>query len=110
MGIQPIDLQTMYSQLSNATKTMTGQQQVQLTQSMQQQNTIQKNIENSQKVQNTSNDNTNAPKTNKDGSNGGTFYGQSKNGQYKNESDDEQNVPPKNNSNPYVGHIIDITR
>jgi len=110
MGIQPIDLQTMYSQLSNATKTMTGQQQVQLTQAMQQQNTIQKNIENSQKVQNASNENTNAPKTNEDGSNGGGFYNKGQKGQYNNQSQDDETPPPKSNSSPYVGHLIDITR
>lgn len=42
MGIQPIDLQTMYSQLSNVSKSMQGAQQAQLTEAMQQQNNIQK--------------------------------------------------------------------
>ena len=34
MGIAPIDLQTMYTQLSNVSKSMAGAQQAQLTEAM----------------------------------------------------------------------------
>ena len=54
MGIQPIDLQTMYSQLSNVSKSLSGVQQAQLTEAMQQQSNIQKGIENATKVHETS--------------------------------------------------------
>ena len=55
MAIQPIDMQTMYSQLNNVAKNAGAQQQAQLSEAMQQQSNIQKNLENSQKIQNTSN-------------------------------------------------------
>ena len=75
MGIQPIDLQTMYSQLSNVSKTMSGSQQAQLTEAMQQQNNIQKNMEKVASVQKASNEKSNAAQINQNGSNGGGFYG-----------------------------------
>ena len=56
MGIQPIDLQTMYTQLSNVSKSMSGAQQAQLTEAMQQQGNIQRSMENAAKVQQTSNE------------------------------------------------------
>ena len=56
MGIAPIDLQTMYTQLSNVSKSMAGSQQAQLTEAMQQQNNIQRSMENAARVQQTSNE------------------------------------------------------
>ena len=44
MAIQPIDMQTMYSQLNNVAKNAGAQQQAQLSEAMQQQSNIQKKI------------------------------------------------------------------
>ncbi len=78
MGIQPIDLQSMYSQISNVAKTVGGQQQAaQLSDAMQQQSVIQRNLENSKKVQQTSADQINSRNVSEDGSNSAT-YGQNK--------------------------------
>ncbi len=112
MGIQPIDLQNMYSQMSNIARSVAGQHQAaQVSESVQQQNQIQKNIEQSQKVQQTQNDKANTNSVNEDGHHGGA-------GTY-------QNPNKKNNKNKeskgsfglyadvkseYVGTIVDITR
>ena len=70
MGIAPIDLQTMYTQLSNVSKTMAGAQQAQLTEAMQQQGNIQRSMENAAKVQQTSNEKSDTNSVNQNGSNG----------------------------------------
>ncbi len=113
MGIQPIDLQTMYSQLSNVSKTMQGAQQTQLADEMSQQSNIQKTMEQTSKVQQTSNEKANTNGVNQNGSNSSSFYGKRQN--KKNEKDDGdvyneyENHPGKCNSD-YLGTIIDITR
>ena len=72
MGIQPIDLQNMYSQMNNIARNVGGQQQsAQVSQSVQQQNQIQKNIEMSQRVQQTENDKSNTNNVNPEGHKGG---------------------------------------
>ncbi len=113
MGIQPIDLQTMYSQLSNVSKTMSASQHAQLTEAMQQQNNIQKNLENASKVQQTSNEKSTTNNVNQNGSNS-TFYGNSgKKNQNQNDndnSDDQWENHPSKNDLSYLGTIIDITR
>ena len=114
MGIQPIDLQNMYSQISNIAKNVGGQQQAaQVSQSVQQQNQVQKNIEMSQRVQETSNDKANTNNVNPDG-----HHGSGGSPTYKNPKKREQNR--KDNSSAfgnyeaqkagYVGTIVDITR
>ena len=75
MGIQPIDLQTMYTQLSNVSKSMSGAQQAQLTEAMQQQSNIQRSMENAAKVQQTSNEKANSNSVNQNGSNSTGSYG-----------------------------------
>ena len=111
MGIQPIDLQTMYSQLSNVSKTLGASQQAQLTEAMQQQNNIQRSMENAAKVQQTSNEKANANHVNQNGSGTGAFYGNGKKNQEKNLNKDEsdENLPKKSDLS-YLGTIIDITR
>ena len=111
MGIQPIDLQTMYTQLSNVSKSMSGAQQAQLTEAMQQQSNIQKNIENASKVHELSNEKSNANAVNQNGSNSSGAYGQKKH-QNKNQNTQEDSTeirPPKSDLS-YLGTIIDITR
>lgn len=111
MGIQPIDLQTMYSQLSNVSKVMSGSQQAQLTEAMQQQSNIQKNIEASERVQQTSNENAKSTLVNQDGSNSSAFMQQNKKKNQNQNSSDEQNKHiSAEERNPYIGTIIDITR
>lgn len=110
MAIQPIDLQTMYSQLSNVSKTLSGNQQAQLTEAMQQQNNIQRNLEQTAKVQQTSNEKSNTNNVNQNGSNSSSFYGQRKGQQKQNQQqNDEENHPGKSDLS-YLGTIIDITR
>ncbi len=111
MGIQPIDLQTMYTQLSNVSKTMAGAQQAQLTEAMQQQGNIQRNMENAAKVQQTSNEKADTNSVNQNGSNASGAWGGKKQQKKENEesSEDFENRPPKSDRS-YLGTIIDITR
>ena len=112
MGIQPIDLQTMYSQLTNVSKSLAAGQQAQLTEAMQQQQNIQRGLENASKVQQTQTEKTDTALVNKDGSNGGGLPNQKKNPSHDNNSSDykEDGSPKHSASSPYVGTIIDITR
>jgi hypothetical protein len=111
MGIQPIDLQTMYTQLSNVSKTMAGAQQAQLTEAMQQQGNIQRNMENAAKVQQTSNEKADTNSVNQNGSNASGAWGGKKQQKKENEESSEgfENHPPKSDRS-YLGTIIDITR
>jgi len=114
MGIQPIDLQSMYSQISNVAKAVGGQQQTaQLNESMQQQTVIQKNLENAAKVQQTSAEKNSARNVDSNGSNG-SFYAQSRSKKQNQDSEDEdsysENQTKEHKSGPsYLGTIIDIT-
>ena len=111
MAIQPIDLQNMYSQMSNVAKSVAGQSQTaQLADSMQQQAIVQKNLENNSKVQKTA-ENTNANSVNENGHKGSAFSSGTKrkpNNQSENQS--EEDDKPKYPENPYLGTIIDIMR
>ena len=111
MGIQPIDLQTMYTQLSNVSKTMSGAQQAQLTEAMQQQGNIQRSMENAAKVQQTSNEKADTNSINQNGSNGSGAYGQKKQDK-KNQNTQEEagEIRPPKSDLSYLGTIIDITR
>ena len=113
MGIQPIDLQTMYTQLSNVSKAMSGSQQAQLTEAMQQQGNIQRSMENAAKVQQTSNEKADTNSVNQNGSGAGAYSNQNRNGKKQNQKNDNysdnENRPPKSDLS-YLGTIIDITR
>ena len=111
MGIQPIDLQTMYTQLSNVSKTMAGAQQAQLTEAMQQQGNIQRSMENAAKVQQTSNEKSDTNSVNQNGSGAGSYFGGKRKGQEQKHKDEypEENRPPKSDLS-YLGTIIDISR
>ena len=111
MGIQPIDLQTMYTQLSNVSKTMAGAQQAQLTEAMQQQGNIQRNMENAARVQQTSNEKADTNSVNQNGSNASGAWGGKKQQKKENEESSEafDHRPPKS-YHSYLGTIIDITR
>ena len=111
MGIQPIDLQTMYTQLSNVSKAMSGSQQAQLTESMQQQLNIQRSMENAAKIQQTSNEKANANSVNQNGSGAASYSGGKHNGQKQKQNNEEaQEIRPPKSDLSYLGTIIDITR
>lgn len=113
MGIQPIDLQTMYSQLSNVSKSMSGAQQAQLTEAMRQQSNIQRSMENAAKVQQTSNEKSDTNSVNQNGSGAGSYFGgrRKEQGNKKEEADNtNQEIRPPKRDNEYLGTIIDITR
>lgn len=116
MAIQPIDMQTMYSQLNNVAKNAGAQQQAQLSEAMQQQSNIQKNLENSQKIQNTSNTQSLSPKISSDGK-GGASSSDSNFSSQKDDSEDLENQNEEaqinaisNYQDKKVGSIIDIMR
>ena len=91
-------------------KTMSGAQQAQLTEAMQQQSNIQKNIENASKVHELSNEKSNANAVNQNGSNSQTFKGeQKKNEKDSSENQNEEHKPSKPHY-AHVGTIIDISR
>ena len=115
MGMQPIDLQNMYSQMSNIARNVAGQQQAaQVSEQIQHQNQVQKNIEQSQRVQQASNDKAKSNSVNPDGHQGSSGGG----GTYKNPnkqtndgSKKDTNFGNYGNVKPeYVGTIVDITR
>ena len=117
MGIQPIDLQTMYSQLSNVSKSMAASQQAQLTEAMQQEANIQRGLENASRVHETQTEKSDASSVDEDGRGGSAAFGGRKNknrgdGTESSEGDSykEGNAPDKKSSSPYLGTIIDITR
>lgn len=110
MAIQPIDLQTMYSQMGNVAKQAAhAQQGVQLSQSMNQVEVIKQNAENASKVQKTNN-----------GSKSGAVdeNGRNKSDPQQNDRDDEKRRKEDSHeisksyglSESYLGVHIDISR
>lgn len=119
MGIQPIDLQTMYSQLSNVSKVLSTSQQARLTEEMQQQTKINKRIEDTKKVQQASGEKTTSKEINQNGSNSQTFYGEQKQKNKKENNEQNSFYEEKEfdygrkihkRDSDYIGTIIDITR
>ncbi|MCQ2575507.1 MAG: hypothetical protein MJ162_02110 [Treponema sp.] len=110
MAIQPIDLQNMYSQMSNVAKNVAGAQQAAaIAESVKQVEITRQNYENSNKVQTTSNDKANTNDVNENGHN--------QNGQQQNKRRQENSAYQTQNNNnsteikaPYLGTIIDLTR
>ena len=112
MGIQPIDLQNMYSQMSNIARNVAGQHQAaQVSESVQQQNQIQKNIEQSQKVQQAQNNKASTNSVNEDGHHGGAGTYQNPNKKKNKENDSKGSFGIYSDAkSEYVGTIVDITR
>lgn len=107
MAIQPIDLQTMYSQLGNvANKVAHSQQGAQLFQSMNQVNVIKQNAEQAAKVQKT-NENSKSVNVNKDGRNEDSADFSQK----KNEKDKEKDSEEKSFgiTESFLGVHVDIS-
>ena len=109
--MQPIDLQNMYSQLSNVAKTVAGHQQAaQLSDSIQQQQNVQKNIENATKIQKI-NEQPDTKTINPDGRNGGGPGNQKQKNRERNNTDNQNQIQSSASIQPeYLGTIIDITR
>ena len=110
MGVQPIDLQNMYSQLSNVAKAVAGQQQAaQLSESMQQQNQIEKNMMEAQKIQQT-NEKSNTGNVNENGHHGSMSYSQQKKKRDEENQENTSHNATSSKESSYIGTIIDITR
>ena len=111
MSVQPLDLQTMYSQMANFAKQVAHVEQgVQLSKAMQQVDVIKQNQEESLKVQQTGED-ARSSGINKDGKNGQNFSGRNK----KNDDETHEEIPEEQTDKyrikeSYLGQHIDITR
>lgn len=112
MAIQPIDLQTMYVQLSNVAQSAQRLQQGgKLTEIIQQQNVTEQDKERSERVQETSSDETKAANIRDDGGgSAGSFgHGNSRKKQHE-ENSEEISVTQNFIRDPRLGQHIDITR
>lgn len=109
MGLQPIDLQTMYTQISNAAKLAVNvEHTVAQTQKAQQQDTIQKNEELNSKVQKSGEDQKSGS-VNQNGHNQQNMAGYKKNKKDEQPSE-EDNKDKYRLKESYLGQHIDITR
>lgn len=110
MGLQPIDLQVMYSQSNNVSKIAGGNTQAaQLSESMQQTKIVQQNMENATKVHETSGDRAQSAQVDSNGRNGNSFSGEQQSD--KDDSRDREKNPFQGTlKEKYLGTIIDITR
>lgn len=109
MAVQPIDLQTMYSQMANVASKVSGEQHgAQMASSLQQQSAVIQNAEAAKTVQKTSGDNSKTGLV-KDGSSG---QQQEQSGsKHKNESEEELMENKKTEfREDFLGRHIDITR
>ncbi len=110
MGLNPLDLQTMYSQLNNVAKQAAHQTQgASLAQSMQQTQVVQKNIEEAQKVLQ-SRENSKSKgidiKADSNGKGSGAQNQEKKKGEQETEETPE--IPAYRVKEPYLGQHIDI--
>ena len=111
MAIQPIDLQTMYSQMANVAQTVArAQEGPQLTEAMQQQNVVQKNKELADKVHRTADGDEKSPVIKDEGQNStsGSFTGKKR--QKQNEKKPEEKSEDSGIRESYLGQHINITR
>ncbi|MCR5401164.1 MAG: hypothetical protein K6E78_06165 [Treponema sp.] len=111
MGLNPIDLQTMYSQLNTVAKQAAHQTQgASLAESMQQTQVVQKNIEEAQKVVQSRENAKSKGIDIKADSNGKGNGGQSANGRKGEEKENEETSSPSpyRLREPYLGQHIDI--
>ena len=109
MSLQPIDLQTMYSQINNVAKHAANiQQGAQLAENFQQMQFVRQAQEQSQSVQKT-NEQTELGNINQDGR---QSSGNQQNRDKKEhlESEENKNVESSRPKEDYLGHHIDILR
>lgn len=108
MAIQPIDLQTMYSQMNNVAKTVANQQQgTQLVNAMQESKIVRQNLENSAQVHKAADNEAKSGQVKADGHGSSNKEG-SDNKQKK--SDQEQSDKENVIRESFLGQHIDITR
>ena len=108
MAIQPIDLQTMYSQMNNVAKTVAVQQQGgQLTQAMQEAQRVQQNSEQAAQVHKAADSESKSGQVNKDGHDSQEYNPQ---GNKKREKEEEQLTETKTVKlrEAHLGNHIDI--
>lgn len=110
MAIQPIDLQTMYSQMSNvASKVSHEQHGSQMTAAIQQQSAVVQNAENIKTVKKTASDDSKTANVKDNGHQ--SQDSSSEHSKSKNDSEDEIQENSKTEfREDYLGHHIDITR
>lgn len=109
MGISPLDLQTMYSNMSNVAKTVANQQQgVQLAQQLQESRLIQQNMEKATQVKKAADNESKSTGINDEGHQKNEFY--QGGGKKKNQEDKEMPSKPLEIRESYLGLHIDIER
>lgn len=110
MGLQPIDLQVMYSQVANVAKIAADADRgVQLAQDMQQRGIVQQNTEEAKKVRQLRENEALTP-LNSDGSAGGQSYSSGRQKRKpKNPSQDEILKEVSRLKEDYLGNKLDIT-
>ncbi|MBQ6781928.1 MAG: hypothetical protein IJP62_11990 [Treponema sp.] len=109
MAIQPIDLQTMYSQMQNVARNVANAQfQPQLTQQMQEMNQIQQQQEQAKTIQRAANEESQTTDVNEDG----RSDNQQPAGNGKKHEEQKDNTEPQKTHirEGYLGRHIDITR
>ena len=112
MAIQPIDLQTMYSQIDTVARTQTRAQQAVLSDAMQQQKIAAQNTEKASQVQQAAQNEAKALHiSDNTGGNSGGAYGQNK--RKKNGTAPQENTDSEIQETPmreeWLGRHIDIT-
>lgn len=110
MGVQPIDLQTMYSQMANMAQRVASEGQgAALAQSIQTQGLVNQNLQASQSVQKTAANEAQTGKIKADGKGG---QGQNSGGKKKKEAgqDEPQEKKTYEITDPAIGVHINITR
>lgn len=113
MAIQPIDLQTMYSQMTNVANRVAHEQNGgQLAQSINQQSVINQNAEKAQTVQKTASNDAKASIIRKDSKGNGGFYGAARQNGGARQDDSEEEQPKKKVEirESFLGQHVDITR
>ena len=110
MGVQPIDLSTMYSQMANvANQVAHVEQGMQLSKSMQQVDVVKTNTEQSKKVHEAAED-SKSTAVNKDGSGGQHLAGGKHDGQNGLTPEEKDSADKYRIKESYLGQHIDITR
>lgn len=109
MGLQPLDLQTMYSQLANVAKVASGAEHaVQAAQNAEQKNTVKQLEEQKHKVQEADKQ-SGTSSVNQNGHNNPAFSDK-KNGKKDDNKQDEKNDSSYRLKESYLGQHVDITR
>ncbi|MCK9171013.1 MAG: hypothetical protein M0P01_11430 [Treponema sp.] len=111
MAIQPIDLQTMYSQMANVAQTVArAQEGPQLTEAMQQQNVVQKNKELADKVHRAADGDEKSPVIKDEGQSGTTGNSAGRKRQKQNKTETDEKSEDDGIRESYLGQHINITR